>query len=125
MGKKKILIDTSVLIDIQRGTKRTVETFDTLKENAVISRITACEFMYGSRNTEEKDINKDFLEQLPIVEITPHVSKLAYRLLDKYALKFNVGMADALIAASAIYNDLKLWTLNRKHFEKIKEADLF
>ncbi|PIR43935.1 VapC toxin family PIN domain ribonuclease [candidate division WWE3 bacterium CG10_big_fil_rev_8_21_14_0_10_32_10] len=123
--ENKILADTSVLIDLQRAKKETVKKFKYNKDSICISRITACEFIYGSRNKKEKKLNKEFIEFLLILEITAEVSELAYILLDKYSLKFNLGIADSLIASTALYNGLKLWTLNKKHFERIKELDLF
>lgn len=55
-----------------------------------------------------------------IVPVERHVADLAARILSR-SLHSNWGMdaMDALIAASAMANDLVLATLNRKHFEKL------
>lgn len=120
----KILLDTSILVDLQRGNVKTIKQFETIQKIAAISRITACEFIYGSKNKKEKKINKEFLEALQIFEVTEEVSKYTYVLLDKYAMSTKFGIADALIAATCVVNNLKLWTLNKKHFRKIKELNL-
>ena len=44
-----ILADTSVLINLQRNDQNTISSFDKLKERVNISRITACEFIFGSK----------------------------------------------------------------------------
>lgn len=124
MGSR-ILVDTSVLINLQRGVNKTIETFDKHKEKIFISRITACEFIFGSKDKREKNINKEFLEKLNIIEINEKVSKYAYSLLDKYGLGMKFGISDALIASTAIIESLQFWTLNTKHFNKIKELKLF
>ena len=121
----KILVDTSVLIDLQRGEKTTIDFFDKYKDKIVISRITACEFIYGAQNKKEKEINKKFMEKLDIAEINETVSKYTFSLLDKYGLGIKLGVADTLIAASAIVYKLHLWTLNKRHFRRFKELKIF
>jgi hypothetical protein len=43
---------------------------------------------------------------------------------EEYSLKVALSPVDALIAATAIENDLPLVTGNRKHFSIIKDIDL-
>lgn len=121
----KILADTSILIDLQKGEKGTIKSFDKFKDRISISRITACEFIYGANNKKEKKINKDFIEKLDVLEITDKISKYTYFLLDKYTLDVKFGISDALIAATAIIEGFQLWTVNLKHFRRIKEIKLF
>ena len=121
----KILADTSILIDLQKGEDNTILTFDKIKELACISRITACEFIYGSTSKKEKHVNKDFIERLEIIDISEEISKYAYFLLDKYNLGIKFGISDAIIAATAITRGYMLWTRNLKHFKRIKELKLF
>ena len=124
-SKSAILADTSILIGLQRGDRGIVPHFDKIADRIHISRISACELIYGARNKKEKDINKTFLSNLPIIEINDDISKFAYVLLDKYGLKNKFGIADYLIASTAILNELAFWTSNMKHFKVIKELTLF
>ena len=121
----KILVDTSVLIGLQRGDGEIVELFRKVQSEVVVSRITVCEFVYGSRDRREKKINQDFLLRLKILEVDEKISISAYELIDKYGLKVKFGIADALIAASALENKLRLWTENKKHFKGIRGLKLF
>ena len=121
----KILADTSILIDLQKGEEQTIKPFEKYKDNISISRITACEFIYGSKNSKEKKINKDFLEALDTIEINEKISEYTYSLLDKYGLGMKFGISDALIASTAIVENLQFWTLNTRHFKRIKELKLF
>jgi len=121
----KILAETSILIDLQKGVQKTINVFDKYLDQITISRITACEFIYGSKNANEKKLNKDFIDKLAITEINEEISKYAYFLLDKYALATKFGIADTLIASTAVIEDFHLWTLNTRHFERIKELKLF
>ncbi|OGM19530.1 hypothetical protein A2771_02035, partial [Candidatus Woesebacteria bacterium RIFCSPHIGHO2_01_FULL_38_26b] len=117
----KILADTSVLIDLQKGEEKTIKLFGKYKDNICISRITACEFIYDSKDNKEKKINKDFLEELTIIEINEKISEYTYSLLDKYGLGMKFGISDALILSMAIVENLQFWTLNTRHFRRIKE----
>ena len=121
----KILADTSILIDLQKGRGYTIRSFDKFKHQVCIGRITACEFIYGANGKKEKKINKDFIENLEIIDISEEISKFTYFLLDKYALSMKFGISDALIASTAIIKGYKLWTRNIKHFRSIKELRLF
>src|SRR3990167_10259645 len=121
----KILADTSVLIDLQKGEEKTIKLFGKYKDNICISRITACEFIYDSKDNKEKKINKDFLEALDTIEINEKISEYTYSLLDKYGLGMKFGISDALIASTSIIENCQLWTHNTRHFGKIKEIKLF
>lgn len=119
-----ILLDTSVLIDAQRDQK-TFQELEKLQDNIRISRITACELIYGSRNQKEKKQNLSIIRFFPLIEIDEKISERAFTIIHKYGLKARFGVADALIAATAVENNLPLWTLNRKHFRMIEELRLF
>ena len=120
-----ILADTSVLIGLQRGQTSIIRTFSKLYPRLRISRISACEFIYGSRSNEEKEINQQFFHSLPILELNTEISITAYQLMDEYTLSTHLGVADALIAATTIVYRGVLWTENLKHFSKIKSLNLY
>jgi predicted nucleic acid-binding protein len=46
----------------------------------------------------------------------PDTGKLAGEFMNRYRKFHNVTLADALVAASARLNNLKLWTNNKKHY---------
>ncbi|MBD3366384.1 PIN domain-containing protein [candidate division WWE3 bacterium] len=122
--ENRILADTSVLIALQRRDPQAVSFFRKHIYKIDISRISACEFIYGSRNKGEKNINKDFLEWMYIIEIDENISERAFEIIDEYGLKVKMGVSDALIAATALEENMKLWTLNQKHFKEIKNVEL-
>jgi tRNA(fMet)-specific endonuclease VapC len=117
----KILLDSSVLIEVMR--KRIV--LDTEKEY-FINPIVYGEIAYGlvnmGRDLEEFD---NFLESrnIFVVDIGTITSKFYANL--KVKLKNNpIADNDLLIACSAFENKMILWTLNKKHFERIKGLKL-
>ncbi|KKS16667.1 MAG: PilT protein domain protein [candidate division WWE3 bacterium GW2011_GWC1_41_7] len=123
-SKSAILADTSILIGLQRGDRRIIPQFDKIADSIHISRISTCELIYGSRDKKEKNINKTFLNNFPIIEINEDISQYSYVLLDKYGLKNRFGIADSLLASTSVVNDLAFWTSNMKHFRVIKELTL-
>ena len=120
----KILADTSILIGLQKADSNIVVSFKKYHTNIQISRITANELIYGSRNRKEKKTNMNFIGKMPVVEMNQEISILSYKLIAKYGLNAKLGIADALIAATTISNKTPLWTLNKRHFRNIKEIDL-
>lgn len=120
-----ILVDTSVLVGLQRADGSVIRSFSKYKNLIRISRITASELLYGSRNSREKKINKEFINDLSIVEVDPEISFLSYKMIDKYGLRTKFGIADSLIVASAISKKMPLWTEDTKHFKSIKEVTMF
>jgi predicted nucleic acid-binding protein len=50
---------------------------------------------------------------------------MAVALVEQYCLSHKLDLEDALIAATAIVNDIKLYTLNTKDFIFIPSIQLF
>lgn len=81
--------------------------------------------MAGARNKTEftKIVNK--INNIPILEITSHISKLFHQLIIKFSLSYSTGIPDVFIAATAIFHNYELYTFNRKHFIFIPELSLY
>lgn len=118
---KKVLIDTSILIEFLRlKRKKTVyEEILAKKYRPVISFITMAELWAGKSVWEKKD-KAVLLENLlaGIEIIFPSLSTL--KLSGKLRAKYRISLLDAFIAACAIEKKLPLSTLNVRDFKKIK-----
>ena len=53
------------------------------------------------------------------INIEQEILDLARDLLDKYVLSHNMGIYDAIIAATCLVYNLPLWTHNKKDFKFI------
>ncbi len=111
-----VLIDTDVLIEYAKGNLE-------LPEVCYISEITLYEFLRG---VSDQKIAKRILEEEFIViwndnEIIERASKTYRELKTSGDL---VSDADIIIASTAIVKGLKLYTKNKKHFEKLKNFGL-
>ena len=121
-----ILIDTNILIEIYRNNTTIVDAVKKIgQDNIAVSDITCAELYYGARNKKElQTIAKD-LKKLDILAIQTEISSKAVALVEKYALSHKLDIPNALIASTAIYHNLPLYTLNMKDFVFIEGIKLY
>jgi len=87
--------------------------------------VTIGELLFGVMNKRElKQINKD-LSHLYTFNISDVTGDVFTKLMTEYTLSHNLGLPDGLIAATAIVQDIPLYTLNVKDFRFIKGLKLF
>lgn len=112
----KYLFDTDIIIDYLRGNKKAVQFFESFEGEFCISAITIAELYSGVRgDEEEKDLNY-FLSLFSVYPVNKEIAITGGRLRNKWYQSYGMGLADALIAATASINEMKLISLNRKHF---------
>ena len=111
------LLDTSILVDLLRGSKPARDWIDSLSESVrLISVITAAELLAGCRTrTEQRTVERE-IDLYGIVWISEDVAQTALGFYKQFHLSHNVGFLDCLVAATALKNELRLATLNLKHF---------
>jgi len=116
-----IFIDTCILIDYSRN-KMNLDLNSS--NNYCISSIVQLEFKAGALNKRElKKINQ-ILSEVKLISTDQEVLSLANKLIENYTLSHNMGIYDAIIAATCIVYDLPLWTYNKKDFKFIDELEL-
>ncbi|MFV1917423.1 MAG: PIN domain-containing protein [Patescibacteria group bacterium] len=123
-----VILDTNIIIDHLRQNKKGT-AFDKIaqsfsKKSLAISIISAQE-LYEGESTKDEEKEKVLISVINSIRILPYtyeVATLAGRIARD--LKRSIGFADAAIAASAIINGYQLYTLNKKHFQGIKELEL-
>jgi predicted nucleic acid-binding protein len=89
-----------------------------------ISTIVKYEVLCGA-NDDQLDYWKTFFDDIEILAFDCTIADTARQVFRQ--LKRNrclIGLADILIAATAITNNLPLATLNHKHFERIDKLQL-
>ncbi len=118
--KKKLLIDTDIIIDFLRGFDKAVRYIKSHSEEIVLSVITVAELYAGVKGNDEHEELDDLIALFPILQITTEVARIGGLYKREYFKSHGVGLADGLIAASAEINDAVLKTLNIKHYPMIK-----
>lgn len=121
-----ILCDTNIFIEIYRGNLDIIQTVKSIgQHNIAVSDVTCAELLYGARNKKELlSIRKD-LNNISVLPIDTSISNLAVELVEKYALSHKLSLPDALIAATAIFYNIELYTLNIKDFKFLNDIMLF
>lgn len=115
----KYLLDSSVIINALRIKKIDADTFLTEKYQGelYISQITVAE-LFSGKSAQDKEVEaflRYLINNYKIITLDTETSILAGQLRCIY----QIAMPDALIAASAIYNNLTIVTHNTKDFNKI------
>lgn len=111
-----LMIDTDVLIDYLRGQAGAIAYIEGLLNPLLISVITAAELYSGVREGEEREALDRFISAFDLVPVTEDIAIKGGLYRRDYRKSHNVGLADAIIAATAENRGAILVTLNDKHF---------
>ena len=126
MESVTILCDTDVIIEYLKGNETTKKIFDKLERaNIALSAITLMELYYGALNKRELNKIKKALSEFSILPLNEEITEIAINLIEKYSKSHGLKIPDALIASTAIYYDISLWTYNIKDFRFIESLSLF
>lgn len=107
-----VLIDTDVLIDYLRGQADAVVYLESVAERLVISAITVAELYAGVREGAERQALDMFLSAFEIVAVDQAIPQRGGLYRRDLGKSHGVGLADALIAATAEELRATLVTLN-------------
>ena len=112
------LLDTNVLSKIFYGDSTLKAFVDSL--DAGIDTVVYIECIQGSISKKDKDLIKKSLASLAYFPLSAEIGYQATELIDSYSSSKGLFLADALIASTALVNDLTLVTYNVKDFKFIK-----
>lgn len=120
-----MIFDTDVIIWALRGNKRATTAIDRA-ESLELSIVSYMELLHGVRDKKDLRLVKAFLVDLgfQIVPLSENIGHRASIYLEEYGLKSNLGVPDALIAATAVENDMALCSGNAKDYRGIAEVAL-
>ncbi|MBX3178613.1 MAG: type II toxin-antitoxin system VapC family toxin [Candidatus Hydrogenedentes bacterium] len=120
-----MIFDTDVLIWAMRGNARAATAIDKA-DSLALSVVSYMELLRGVRNRQELQATKAVLAELnfEILPLTGNIGHRASIYLEEYALKSNIGVPDALIAATAVEDGGMLCTANAKDYRSIAELKL-
>ena len=126
LENRRILIDTSILIDYYRKKDKEKTLLYKLIQNykLSISTITEFEYIVGFQN-KDLDFGYSFLKFVEILDFDSNCVKASRRIYNDLKKENKlIELPDIFIAATALSNNLKLATFNIQHFERIKELNL-
>ena len=120
-----MVFDTDVFIWVQRGNDKAAEIIDN-DDQRFLSIFTYMELLQCAKNKAQHKVVKDFLSELnfTVLPITENIGHRASIYIEEYTLSSHLRAGDAVVAATAVENNLPLVSGNRKHFRPIKDLKL-
>lgn len=124
---KKLLLDTSVIIDFLRIKNKSESLFYKLAledSKFSVSIVTHNELYAGKSVWESEKARQELklvFEGIEVVGLTEKISVNS----GKIRALYNLDLIDSIIAATAIELNRPLVSLNKKHFSKVKNLKLF
>lgn len=121
----RVVFDTSILVDESRNYKPAVELIEKVAKKEIeglISGITEGEVLVGKKCKHENVLKKtfDMLYLFTKIEVDNKILQKA----GEFGRNYDVELPDAIIAATAFYQNCNVWTKNKKDFEKINEIEV-
>ena len=121
-----ILCDTNILIEFYKNNGIVTQTLHKIGPTQLaISVVTQAELYFGALNKVELQKIKRHLSALHRFPIEEAISTKFLELMETYALSHKLSLPDALIAATALVNDVELYTLNVKDFRYMPDLKLY
>lgn len=125
MGKTQlILCDTGIFLDYFRGNINMLAELEEIGfERLAISSISIAEIYFGMYKREERQ-TKEAIKKFNKYHLNKDISQNFLSLMLSYK-SYNLAIPDALIASTAISNNLELFTHNTKDFDFIEDINLY
>jgi predicted nucleic acid-binding protein len=120
-----MLFDTDILIRILRGNIKAAGIVDA-ESRRLISLVTYMELVQGARNRQELRQIKGFLSDagFHVIPLSDEIGHRASIYIEEYGLGTSLGVADALIAATAVETNQCFCTGNKRHYRTMKELEI-
>lgn len=116
-----MVVDSNIFVDIIRNYKPAVEISNSLLAHQTVSLITEFELIAGTRTKAQMSMVLKLLKtmEINIIPINEDISEIAIKLFKDYNHSHKIDVEDAFIAATALFHNAELATINRKHFSFI------
>jgi predicted nucleic acid-binding protein len=120
-----MIFDTDIFIWVQRGNEKATKIMEKSEERH-LSVQTYMELLQGAKDKNQHKYIKDFLTAFDflVLPLTENIGHRASIYIEEYKLVSGLRSGDAIIAATAVENNLPLVSSNVKHFKMIKELKL-
>jgi predicted nucleic acid-binding protein len=118
---KPILLDTDVLIDFLRGYSEAVSLINEYSARIILSSIVVAELFAGIKGDAEQAVLENFVSLFRVIPVDTEIGKAGGLYKRDYGKSHGVGLADAIMAATAEAENAELKTLNAKHYPMLKD----
>ncbi len=111
---------TDVLVDFFRGHSKAVTFVNTHSARIILSSIVVAELYAGVKGDAEQAALENFVSLFRVVPVSGEIAKAGGLYKRDYGRSHGVGLADAILAATAEAENAELKTLNTKHYPMLK-----
>ena len=115
-----ILLDTDVLVDFFRGYNEAITFVNVHSARIILSSIVIAELYAGVKGDGEQAALENFISLFRVVPVSAEIAKAGGLYKRDYGKSHGVGLADAILAATAEAENAELKTLNTKHYPMLK-----
>ncbi len=117
---KSILLDTDVLVDYFRGHNAAIAFVNARSARIILSSIVVAELFAGVKGDAEQAALESLVSLFSVVPVSAEIAKAGGLYKRDYGKSHGVGLADAILAATAEAKNAELKTLNIKHYPMLK-----
>ncbi|UCC41263.1 MAG: type II toxin-antitoxin system VapC family toxin [Candidatus Aminicenantes bacterium] len=120
-----MIFDTDIFIWVQRGNNKAAKIMDA-SDHRFLSVFTYMELLQCAKNKTQHKVIKGFLSGLNfmVLPFTENIGHRASIYIEEYSLSSDLRAGDAVVAATAVENNMPLVSSNSKHFSPIKDLRL-
>lgn len=118
---RSILLDTDILIDFLRGHSKAVAFVNAHSDRIILSSIVVAELYAGVKGDAEEAALDSFVSLFRVVPVGTAIAKAGGLYKRDYGKSHGVGLADAMVVATAEAEHAELKTLNTKHYPMLKD----
>lgn len=115
-----LLLDTDVLVDFLRGHSEAVAFVNAHSARIILSSIVVAELYAGVRGDREQAALEALVSLFRVVPVSGEIAKTGGLYKRDYGKSHGVGLADAILAATAESENAELKTLNTKHYPMLQ-----
>jgi len=120
-----VIFDTDILIWVQRGNKKAADLIDGAEER-YLSVQSYLELLQCANDKKQQRLTKQFISDLGfiVLPLTENIGHRALVYVEEYGLSSGMRAGDAIIAATAVENNMPLASGNGKHYKVVKDLKL-
>jgi len=115
-----MLLDTDVLIDFLRGDEKAVSFVNANSSRIILSSVVVAELYAGVKGDAEQATLERFISLFRVIPVDSEIAKTGGLYKRDFSKSHGVGLADAILAATAESENAELITLNTKHYPMIR-----
>ena len=121
-----MVFDTDIIIWVMKGNAKAAKVIDGSVQR-YMSILTRMELLQGAIHRTHLSQVESFITEynFVVLPLTDDIGHRALIYIEEYALTYGLRANDAVIAATAVENNLPLCSSNVKHYKPIKDLKFY